>query len=609
MKIISYIRRLPLWLAGTLAARWLLALFLVSSILGGLFAPVQAALPSHSGMSVSSKPRSQAPEPFMHKPYYGSEDFHTRINSYFDHDKPWYADDSIFVRYDGKRWEGSDTSVVNCQAGTTCYDGHNGYDLRMRFEPVLSSAAGKVINAGWYNAQNHSDSFGLWAAIDHGNGFVNVYGHLSALTVSVGQHVGTQWQIGTSGTTGSSTGPHLHFGTYYYPSWQPTDPFGWTSKRDDPNTVPDYNLWSTGDNITPVPRLGGHGKNLAPGAVLVDDGSPGWSATGRWSVSSAKSDIGGSLHWTATTGGSATATATWQTLLPEDGYYEIGAFVDDNHASSGWASYTIASNDPDHPDTTVTHRVEVDQEHVGSFQNAFGNVNTGAQWIGLGTYYFKAGHQGKVTLNNATGENDQQLAADGIEFAPLVPPKYAFTLDEDTTPAQMLAGDRATVKLKLTNTSSFPWPAEGLQAVQIIYRWLDSQGHAVLVSSPVSLAQDLPIKGSVTSTIEVQAPVQAGTYTLQWDLLRGTEAFSQQGAHLENHSIIVSDPTSESDIPPVDASPVAPGVPPVASPGSGPIVPPGVPPVASPGSGPIVPPGVPPVASPGSRPIAPPAAS
>jgi hypothetical protein len=267
------------------------------------------------------------------------------------------------------------------------------------------------------------------------------------------------------------------------------------------------------------------------------------------------------------------------------------------------------SNDPDHPDTTVTHRVEVDQEHVGSFQNAFGNVNTGAQWIGLGTYYFKAGHQGKVTLNNATGENDQQLAADGIEFAPLVPPKYAFTLDEDTTPAQMLAGDRATVKLKLTNTSSFPWPAEGLQAVQIIYRWLDSQGHAVLVSSPVSLAQDLPIKGSVTSTIEVQAPVQAGTYTLQWDLLRGTEVFSQQGAHLENHSIIVSDPTSEPGVPPVDASPVAPEVPPVTSPGSGPIAPPGVPPGASPGSRPIAPPAASPVASPavppGTTPTAP----
>jgi murein DD-endopeptidase MepM/ murein hydrolase activator NlpD len=606
MKIMRYVRWLWRWLSSALAIRWLLTLLLLVSACGGLGSSVQAALPEQAGVSAPAKPR-QAPAPFMHKPYYGAEDFHTRVNSYFDHDKPWYANDGVFVRYDGKRWQGSDTSVVNCQAGTTCYDGHNGYDLRMRFEPVLSATAGKVINAGWYNAQNHNDSFGLWVAIDHGNGYANVYGHLSALTVSVGQHVGTQWQIGTSGTTGSSTGPHLHFGTYYYPSWQPTDPFGWTGSRADPNTVPDFNLWSTGDNVTPVPLLGSHGKNLAAGAILVDDNSPGWSASGRWSVSSAKSDIGGSLHWTDTTSGRATATATWQTVLPADGYYEVGAYVDDNHASSGWASYTVVSNDPAHPATTVKHRVEVDQEHVGSFENAFGSVNTGAQWIGLGTYFFKEGSLGKVILNNATGESNQQIAADGVEFAPLAPPKYAFALDDQATPTQMQVGESATVKLVLTNTSSFPWPAEGLQAVQVIYRWLDSQGHAVLISSPISLSQDVPINGTTSCTVEVQTPMQAGTYTLQWDLLRGTQDFSQQGAHLKSHTVIVSDPGSTPGLPPAGATP---GVPPVASPGINSSVPPGisptvpavrtptVPPVAVPAASPVVLPT--PQASPGS---------
>ena len=147
----------------------------------------------------------------MHYPYYGDQALQSRVNSYFDHDKPWYASDYVFVRYDGRRWTGSGDSVFNCDSGKSCYDGHDGYDLNMRFEPVLSAASGQVIRAGWYNALNHSTSFGLWVAINHGNGYMNVYGHLSALIVSVGDHVGTQWQIGTSGTTGSSTGPHLHY--------------------------------------------------------------------------------------------------------------------------------------------------------------------------------------------------------------------------------------------------------------------------------------------------------------------------------------------------------------------------------------------------------------
>src|SRR5260370_26369182 len=79
---------------------------------------------------------------------------------------------------------------------------------------------------------------GVWAGVDHGNGYYTAYGHLSALTVSVGEQVGIQWQLGTSGTSGSSTGPHLHMATYYAPNWQATDPFGWTGNYPDPNPVP-----------------------------------------------------------------------------------------------------------------------------------------------------------------------------------------------------------------------------------------------------------------------------------------------------------------------------------------------------------------------------------
>ena len=185
--------------------------------------------------------------PFLYRPYYGSAGIISRSVSLFDHDEPWYANDGKFVRYDGTTYSGS--AVTNCQPHISCYDGHNGYDLNMVFEPVLSSAGGTVIRAGWFNAMNHLDGGGLWVAIDHGvnpgNGvdYVTMYCHLSAVLVSVGQKVGTQWQIGTSGSTGSATGPHLHFTAFQMPNWEPMDPFGWTGAGADPNPTPDYYLW------------------------------------------------------------------------------------------------------------------------------------------------------------------------------------------------------------------------------------------------------------------------------------------------------------------------------------------------------------------------------
>jgi len=522
---------------GLLVPCWLLLLIAMA---GGIFHLVPAVPAPAVGSAMRQVPSSQSPAPFLSLPYYGGAKLQTRINSYFDHDKPWYAADNIFVRYDGKRWSGSDTSVLNCDPGTTCYDGHNGYDLGLRFEPVLSAAAGTVTHAGWYNAMNHSDSFGLWVSIDHGNGFSTVYGHLSALTVTVGAHIGDRWQVGVSGTTGSSTGPHLHFGTYYTSSWQSTDPSGWQGQYADPNIVPDHYLWTGGTGTPPVPLLSNQKKDLVAGAVLVDDGSPGWGHTGLWKQARAASDIGGSLHWTSTSGRTTTASATWQTALLASGYYEVGVFVDDNHASSGWASYTVESSDPTHPDLPVRHQIRVDQEHVGVFRNAFGNVNTGAQWIGLGTYYFSDAQPGRVVLTNATGESGQQLAADGVEFAPLAPVSYGFVLSGDSTPAHMAAGSSVSVNLTLHNSSNFPWQAHNQNAVHLIYRWLDGQNQSLLTAAPISLVQDLRPGTGEPLQVSVQAPGRPGIYTLQWDLVQGQRIFSKLGGQPKTDSVLVT---------------------------------------------------------------------
>jgi murein DD-endopeptidase MepM/ murein hydrolase activator NlpD len=83
---------------------------------------------------------------------------------------------------------------------------HNGVDMNAaQGDPTRASAAGKVILAGV------KGGFGNTVMIDHGGGMVTLYAHLSKLGVSVGQRVTAGETIGYVGSTGLSTGPHLHF--------------------------------------------------------------------------------------------------------------------------------------------------------------------------------------------------------------------------------------------------------------------------------------------------------------------------------------------------------------------------------------------------------------
>lgn len=72
--------------------------------------------------------------------------------------------------------------------------------------PVYSSNYGVVIFAGW-----DSGGYGNKIEVSYGNGIVGIYGHLSAINVSVGQAVEKEEVIGRVGSTGESTGPHLHY--------------------------------------------------------------------------------------------------------------------------------------------------------------------------------------------------------------------------------------------------------------------------------------------------------------------------------------------------------------------------------------------------------------
>lgn len=85
---------------------------------------------------------------------------------------------------------------------------HQGIDYpRPTGSPVTASAAGTVKRAGWAGA------YGRMIEIRHDNGVSTRYAHLSKIEVSVGQHVEPGDEIGLVGTTGRSTGSHLHFET------------------------------------------------------------------------------------------------------------------------------------------------------------------------------------------------------------------------------------------------------------------------------------------------------------------------------------------------------------------------------------------------------------
>ena len=70
---------------------------------------------------------------------------------------------------------------------------------------VLAAAGGRVVSAGWQGG------YGYTVAIDHGNGMVTRYAHLSRISVGTGESVAAGEVIGAVGSTGRSTGPHLHF--------------------------------------------------------------------------------------------------------------------------------------------------------------------------------------------------------------------------------------------------------------------------------------------------------------------------------------------------------------------------------------------------------------
>jgi len=94
---------------------------------------------------------------------------------------------------------------------------HTGIDIAVPYgSPVVAAKAGTVVIAAWYGG------YGNLVVIDHGNGVTTWYGHNSSFAVSVGQTVQQGQVIAMAGSTGHSTGPHVHFEIRF--NYNPVDP-------------------------------------------------------------------------------------------------------------------------------------------------------------------------------------------------------------------------------------------------------------------------------------------------------------------------------------------------------------------------------------------------
>ncbi|MCX7849618.1 M23 family metallopeptidase [Thermus sp.] len=97
------------------------------------------------------------------------------------------------------------------------YEFHDGLDFSAPYgTPVYATGSGVVARAGWMGP------YGLAVLLDHAEGYQSLYGHLSRVLVRPGERVEKGQVLGYVGSTGRSTGPHLHYSVYRYGA--PLDP-------------------------------------------------------------------------------------------------------------------------------------------------------------------------------------------------------------------------------------------------------------------------------------------------------------------------------------------------------------------------------------------------
>lgn len=321
----------------------------------------------------------------------------------------------------------------------------------MAYEPVLSSADGIVFEVSWNSC--HDCGYGLQVMIRHtvnNQIYLTHYAHLATTDVEVGQFVKSGQVIGTSGSTGNSTGPHLHFDISTclttvcndYNDFRPIDPFGWKPTASAPvqldpwalaknsNGADSWCMWGKGQFANICDENRPNSPIQAPNygiEIIADDSvantsgfSKGYDAnipcTGiepvcpEWWETSG-TGWNGHLYRTITNGWDGYYEtpgnwAKWQPQPPVSGEYEILVNIPSNLGVSNdtftWqAHYSIVD------ETGIPQKALVD-EYIGAGQA----YNPRDKWLSLGIYSINE-NSAVYLLDDGESPNDHCL--NGVE--------------------------------------------------------------------------------------------------------------------------------------------------------------------------------------------------
>ena len=178
-----------------------------------------------------------------------------RTTSWFDHAYPDYSINDVIWTYNQRVPLPAPATGIQANrcAQNICYDGHNGIDFARNYAvssgtPILAAAAGQVVlvtTGCTVGDARCASGWGNQIVLAHTGDatYFTRYAHLATVDVAVGQQVAAGATLGMMGTTGNSTGIHLHFGVYRDDGdsiWEdrtydkPLDPFGWQASVADP---------------------------------------------------------------------------------------------------------------------------------------------------------------------------------------------------------------------------------------------------------------------------------------------------------------------------------------------------------------------------------------
>lgn len=283
------------------------------------------------------------------------------ISAVFDHRHPRYARDGSLLLYSGD----DIAACMDADGARPGYDGHSGWDYtRLAFRQgcgvgrrlgvagdlVLATADGTVTEARWDRNEHdgRNAGYGLMAALGHADAEASLYGHLAALFVREGEAVRRGQVLGALGTTGNSSGPHLHFqATRDAPATDAAasfDPFGWSRSfgpgQVDPGFA-DPHRGSGWSRRLLVPGQEGPACPLSCASWVVDQEDP----SVRWGCEGGAADCGpweliaggwkGEHRWTESRDGPGGRWVRYVCAACPPGPYVVEAYVPGGGASAG----------------------------------------------------------------------------------------------------------------------------------------------------------------------------------------------------------------------------------------------------------------------------------